>query len=92
MSKVYVTDKSGEIDGKPIKWVVLSISGTISGVTQTLELKMNKTEAMLARILLASNEDLKVYPSTEHGDVNVSKKINVKSDDDDMDNFLQDLK
>lgn len=63
MKNVQVIQKSGEIDGKPINWQVLAITGTIDGMPNTLELKLNKTEAMLAKILLGqtvvqnSNDD-----------------------------------
>lgn len=77
MALVQVIKKSGDIDGKPINWQVLAISGTIDGITQTLELKVNKTEAMLANLLLNSKESLKV----------TSRKAN----EDELDNFLNDL-
>jgi hypothetical protein len=83
MTRVNVLLKNGDIDGKPITWNVLQINGTLSGQENTLELKLNKTEAMLARILLASDENLKVETSGfPKGNVAVSKKIAVKRDDD----------
>lgn len=87
MAKVTVIDKQGEIDGRPIKWTVLSIIGSLDGKTHTLELKLNKTESMLARILLDSKENLSVVNGGQGGNVNVTK-IPVKSDDDEMDDFL----
>jgi len=52
MSSVTVVVKTGNIDGKAITWTVLAIKGTIDGVENTLEIKLQKTEAMLAKILL----------------------------------------
>lgn len=65
MSAVNVVTKRSEIDGKPIMWTVLAITGKIDGIENTLEIKLAKTEAMLAKILLGqqivegSNEDEK---------------------------------
>lgn len=58
MTNVSVVEKNAEIDGKPIRWTVLAIVGSIGGETQTLELKVNKTEAMLAKLLLNSKEEI----------------------------------
>lgn len=52
MSSVSVVTKTGNIDGKAITWTVLAIKGVIDGEENTLEIKLLKTEAMLAKILL----------------------------------------
>lgn len=56
-ASIKVVNKTGEIDGKPITWNVLAITSFIGGDFQTLELKLNKTEALLANMLLGSNEE-----------------------------------
>lgn len=80
MARVNVLEKTGEIDGKPIKWNVLQVTGSLDGLAHTLELKLSKTEAMLAKILLTSDENLEVTtPSYSNGTVG-TKKIEVKDD------------
>lgn len=74
MGKVQVVEKTGEIEGKPIKWNVLSIQGFMSGELHTLELKLMKTEATLARMLLGSNESGGEVKTKEGGEVDVTKK------------------
>ena len=59
MATVQIVKKSSEIDGKPIEWSVLQIIASVNGETLTLELKTSKTEALMARMLLASNEQIK---------------------------------
>ena len=79
MAHVNVLLRKGEIDGKAIEWQVLQVTGTLDGLSHTLELKLSKTEAMLARILLASSENLTVDAVPYNGE-NVpvgSKKITV---------------
>lgn len=61
-AQVTVVHKTAEIDGKPIKWNVLAITSYIGGDFQTLELKLNKTEALLCNMLLGSDENA---PTTE---------------------------
>lgn len=56
-AQVKTVTKTAEIDGKPINWSVLTITGYIGGDFQTLELKLSKTEKMLADILLANTEE-----------------------------------
>lgn len=83
MGYVTVTPKTGEIDGKPIKWQVLSISGSIDGIENTLELKLNKTEAMLAKLLLNSDEQLKTGFGEDNGEkIIVSRKTKADKSDD----------
>ena len=59
MSNVAVIEKTGEIDGKPIKWSVLAISGTLDGQPYTLEIKANKivtkNDLIFAKILLGNS-------------------------------------
>jgi len=61
-AQVKVVIKNSEIDGKPITWNVLAITSYIGGDFQTLELKLSKTEALLANMLLGSDESA---PTTE---------------------------
>jgi len=56
MAVTQVVVKNSEIDGKPITWNVLAITGFIGGEFQTLELKLSKTEALLANMILKSSE------------------------------------
>lgn len=53
---VKVVKKESEIDGKPISWNVLDITGYLAGNYQTLEIKLDRTQAMLAGMLLESDE------------------------------------
>ena len=78
MSYVTVETKHSEIDGKPISWNVLQIGGTIDGITNTLELKLSKTEAMLARLLLNSNESLQTVNGNKGENIIVSRKTSKK--------------
>lgn len=71
MAVVKVVEKTGEIDGKPINWNVLAITGYMHDDYQTLELKLSKTEAMLARLLLNSEGDV---PTTNSGPANAEEK------------------
>lgn len=75
MAKVQVTSKQADIDGKPIQWNVLSIIGYAGGELQTLELKLSKTEAMLARILL-SNDEEKPVEHTRKSNLDERKQFN----------------
>jgi len=78
MAHVNVLLKKSEIDGKPIEWNVLQVTGTLDGLAHTLELKLSKTEAMLAKILLTSEEN----PTTStysNGNVG-TKRIEVKDE------------
>jgi len=84
MSVVKVVSKSSEIDGKPIVWSVLSITGYMQDDFQTLELKLSKTEAMLAKLLLAtegSTPSVEARRSTDEEKDGFFKK-NSRSDDD----------
>jgi len=56
MAVVKVVKKESEIDGKPISWNVLSIVGYLAGDYQELEVKLDRTQAMLAGMLLESDE------------------------------------
>lgn len=81
MAVVKVVHKEAVIDDKPIKWNVLAITGYLGGDFQTLELKLSKTEAMLAGMLLNSDEEkptVVTRKATEGEKVNVT----VKKDDD----------
>jgi hypothetical protein len=73
MAVTKVLEKNSEIDGKPIKWQVLAITGYIGGDFQTLELKLTKTEAMLAGLLLNSSEELSVVNGGKGEDVQVNR-------------------
>jgi hypothetical protein len=73
MAVTKVLNKKSEIDGKPIEWFVLAITGYISGDFQTLELKLTKTEAMLANLLLNSSEELSVVNGGKGEDVQVNR-------------------
>lgn len=73
MTTVNVREKNAEIDGKPIKWFVLAISGTLDGIEHTLEIKLSRTEKMLADILLKSKENLQTV---------VKGKISVQDEQD----------
>jgi len=59
MATVQIIKKTSEIDGKPIEWSVLQIIASVNGEILTLELKTSKTEALMARMLLNSTEQLK---------------------------------
>lgn len=90
MAVVKVEEKTGEIDGKPIKWNVLAITGYMDDDFQTLELKLSKTEAMLARLLLNSKGDAPTPNSrTANADEqeafgdNIKKEKTILDDDDD---------
>lgn len=72
MANVQVLEKKAEIDGRPVNWKVLGITGYINGEFQTLEVKLNKTEAMLANMLLKSDENPEVHTS-KGGSVDVKK-------------------
>lgn len=52
MAVTKVVENNSEIDGKPIKWFTLEITGYVESEFETLSLKLSKTEAMLARLLL----------------------------------------
>lgn len=83
---VKVVEKNSEIDGKPIKWQVLSIIGFLSGDYQTLELKLTKTEAMLAKLLLSSDESKPVVEtrkSNEDEQPTINKTKTILDDDED---------
>lgn len=55
MANVSVAQKSFINDsGEPVNYKVIAITGTIDGITHTLELKANKSELLLAEILLNS--------------------------------------
>lgn len=56
MAVIKVEKKNAEIDGKPITWNVLSITSYLAGDYQTLEVKLDRTQAMLAGMLLESDE------------------------------------
>lgn len=87
MAVVKVETKNGDIDGKPITWNVLAITGYMDDDFQTLELKLTKTEAMLARILLNSKGDAPTTNSqTANADEQEAFNENIKKtilDDDD---------
>lgn len=73
MAVVKVIEKNSEIDGRPITWNVLSITGFMQGDIQTLELKLSKTEAMLANLLLKSDENKPEVHTKAGGNVEVTK-------------------
>lgn len=78
---VKVVKKESEIDGKPISWNVLSIVGYLAGDYQTLEVKLDRTQAMLAGMLLASDEtpgESKARSANEDEKIEHSKGITVK--------------
>lgn len=87
MALVQVLEKTGDIDGKFIKWQVLSITGYLEGLPYTLEVKVDKTQAMLAKMLLSTKETSLDVKVTTGGDVAV-KRV---SKDDEMDDFLNGL-
>jgi len=87
MAVVKVEKKSAEIDGRPITWNVLSITGYLAGDFQTLEVKLDRTQAMLAGMLLASDENAPTVHSGGKGEkIDVKRKSSTA--DDDMDDFL----
>lgn len=58
MAQVSVIEQSFEgEDGKPVKYKRLAITGIIDGELHTLELKLSKSELLLAEILLSSKEE-----------------------------------
>jgi len=78
---VRVEKKSAEIDGKPITWNVLQIIGYLGGDFQTLELKMSKTEAMLAGMLLAADEEVTSHRASKDEGSKIEVKRRSISDD-----------
>lgn len=75
MATVQVTAKTGNIDGQTINWNVLSIVGYAGGEIQTLELKLNKTEAMLARILLSGDEEKPTQSSRQANEAEIQTHL-----------------
>jgi len=69
MAVIKVIKKNAEIDGKPIEWNVLAITSYLGGDFQTLELKLTKTEAMLAGMLLSAEES--TVTTSKGGEVNI---------------------
>lgn len=57
---VYVDDRTFNDDkGNSVDYSRLCLSGTINGETLTLEFKLSKTERQMAKLILATTEDLK---------------------------------
>lgn len=52
--RTFIDDKGNSID-----YSRLCLSGTINGETLTLEFKLSKTERQIAKLILATTEDLK---------------------------------
>lgn len=52
--RTFIDDKGNSID-----YSRLCLSGTINGETFTLEFKLSKTERQMAKLILATTEDLK---------------------------------
>jgi len=76
MTAVQVVKKSFTNDeGRTIPYQVLAIIGTVQGSTHTLEVKLNKTEAMLAEMLLTSKEKIETTSR--------------KATDDELDDFFK---
>lgn len=62
MSKyiVFIQDRTFMDDkGNSIDYSRLCLTGTINGETLTLEFKLSKTERQIAKLILATTEDLK---------------------------------
>lgn len=57
MANVTVVEKSGEIDGRTVKWKRLVIQGWLSGELRELEIAINKEQALLADMILNSEEE-----------------------------------
>lgn len=58
MAKVFISQHSFNDDnGVPVNYERLSISGYVGGEVHTLELKLEKSELLLAKMLLTSNEE-----------------------------------
>lgn len=77
MAVTKVVRKTAEIDGKPIKWNVLAITGYLGGDFQTLEIKLDNNQAMLAGMLLDSTENVPEQTSRKANDdesVTVTKR------------------
>jgi len=84
-ASVKVIVKNSDIDGKPITWNVLAITSYIGGDFQTLELKLTKTEALLANMLLGSNEEKPstiVRKATDEEAPKVTKNKTILDEDD----------
>ena len=65
-------------DGKPVTYERLAIVGYISGEIQTLEIKLEKPELMLAKILLNSEDEAPVIEAR-------------KANEEEIDNFLDEI-
>jgi len=67
MAHVQVLQKTfNDKEGKAVNYRVLAITGSVNGEPFTLELKGNKTELTMAKMLLDSTEELEVtsHPAT----------------------------
>lgn len=97
-AQVTVIHKESKIDGQPIEWNVLAITAYIDGDFQTLEIKLNKTETLLTKILLGSDEEKPEqtsHKSTEQEQTEFNKKTTVKKaknilEEDELDSGLFD--
>jgi len=92
MAHVEIIKKTfnNEATGQIVEYERLAIIGSIGGVTQTLEIKLEKTELMLAKMLLNSTEKIEISVRTANKDEidafldDIEKKpgkINVKAID-----------
>lgn len=86
MSSVKIVEKvyTPEDGSKPFTYERLAIIGSIDGVEHTLELKLEKSEMLLAKILLASNEDLSVGYGAKGVDIEVKRKSKNDKDIEDL--------
>lgn len=87
MPVIKVVKKNSEIDGKPIEWNVLAITGYLGGDYQTLELKLSKTEAMLANMLLETSDKA---PETTSRPANSEEKDGFLKQQKNTDSLLDD--
>lgn len=85
MASVSVQDRTATIDGNLVKYKRLVIGAYVNGEPFTLELKINATEATMAKMLLASNENYDVTVKSG-GNVDIEKTTSDETLDDIFEN------
>jgi len=78
-----ITKEFTDDQGKVVQYERLAIIGYVSGEIHTLELKLNSSETLLAKMLLSSNEEKPTVVTTKGGQVEVTKTTKTILDDDD---------
>lgn len=77
-------------NGNTIDYSRLCLSGTINGETLTLEFKLSKTERQMAKLILATTEDLKTEArAASEDELEAFLKHNYKGDESNSSNKIE---